>query len=68
MIEKAQRTTDDRQRFHLYRQAEDRVIKNAPWVFMWHKADYFVLQPWVRDFKIYPIYSIDKGLDIAVKR
>lgn len=68
LIETAQRTTDERQRYLLYRQAEDRIIKNAPWVFMWHKADYFVLQPWVRDFKIYPIYSIDKGLDIAVKR
>lgn len=68
LIETAQRTVDERRRFHLYRQAEDRIIKNAPWVFMWHKADYFVLQPWVKDFRIYPIYSIDKGLDIAVKR
>ena len=68
VIETAQRTTDERQRFHLYHQAEDRIIKNAPWVFMWHKADYFVLQPWVKGFKIYPIYSIDKGLEISVKR
>lgn len=68
LIETAQRTMDERQRYRLYRQAEDRIIKNAPWVFMWHKADYFVLQPWVKDFKIYPIYSIDKGLDITVKR
>ena len=68
LIETAQRTMDERQRFHLYRQAEDRIIKNAPWVFMWHKADYFVLQPWVKGFKIYLIYSIDKGLDLTVKR
>jgi ABC-type transport system substrate-binding protein len=68
LIETAQRTMDKQQRFQLYRQAEDRIIKNAPWVFMWHKADYFVIQPWVRDFKIYPIYSIDKGMDITVKR
>ncbi len=68
LIETAQRTVDQGLRYRLYRQAEDRIIRNAPWVFMWHKADYFVIQPWVRDFKIYPIYSIDKGQDIAVKR
>lgn len=68
LIETAQRTSDERQRYRLYSQAEDRIIQNAPWVFMWHKADYFVIQPWVRGFKIYPIYSIDKGMDITVKR
>jgi peptide/nickel transport system substrate-binding protein/oligopeptide transport system substrate-binding protein len=68
LIEKAQHTMDERQRYRLYRQAEDRVVGNAPWVFMWHRADYFVVQPWVKDFKIYPIYSIDKRVDITVQR
>ena len=68
LIETAQGTMNDRQRYRLYHQAEDRIVKNAPWIFMWHKADYFVIQPWVKDFRIYPIYSIDKGLDITVKR
>jgi peptide/nickel transport system substrate-binding protein/oligopeptide transport system substrate-binding protein len=68
LIETAQRTMDERQRYRLYHQADDRIIKNAPWVFMWHRADYFVIQPWVKDFKIYPIYSIDKRVDITVKR
>jgi peptide/nickel transport system substrate-binding protein/oligopeptide transport system substrate-binding protein len=68
LIETAQRTMDERQRYRLYRQAEDRVIQDAPWVFMWHRADYFVVQPWVKDFKIYPLYSIDKRVDVTVKR
>lgn len=68
LIETAQRTMDERQRYRLYRQAEDRIIKNAPWVFMWHRADYFIIQPWVKDFKIYPIYSVDKRVDVTVKR
>ncbi len=66
LIETAQRTVDERQRYALYRSAEDRIIKNAPWVFMWHRADYYVVQPWVKDFRIYPIYSIDKGMDMTV--
>ncbi|HLE40513.1 MAG TPA: ABC transporter substrate-binding protein [Nitrospirota bacterium] len=66
LIETAQGTVDERKRYHLYRQAENRIIKNAPWVFMWHRADYYVIQPWVKDFRIYPIYSIDKGRDLSL--
>jgi peptide/nickel transport system substrate-binding protein/oligopeptide transport system substrate-binding protein len=68
LIETAQHTMGEHQRYRLYRQAERRIIKDAPWVFMWHKADYYVVQPWVKDFKIYPIYSIDKRVDVTVKR
>jgi peptide/nickel transport system substrate-binding protein/oligopeptide transport system substrate-binding protein len=68
LIEISQRTMDERERYRLYRQAEERIIQNAPWVFMWHRADYFVIQPWVRDFRIYPIYSIDKRVDVTIKR
>ena len=68
LIETAQHTMDEQQRYRLYRQAENRIIKNAPWVFMWHKADYYVVQPWVKDFKVYPIYSIDKRVDVTVNR
>ncbi len=66
LIETAQGTVDEKKRYHLYREAEDRIIKNAPWVFMWHRADYYVIQPWVKDFRIYPIYSIDKGMDVSL--
>jgi peptide/nickel transport system substrate-binding protein/oligopeptide transport system substrate-binding protein len=68
LIETAQSTMDENKRYRLYRQAENRIIQDAPWVFMWHRADYFVIQPWVKDFKIYPIYSIDKRVDVQVKR
>ncbi len=68
LIETAQRTTSEIKRYRLYQQAEDRIVRNAPWVFMWHRADYYVIQPWVKDFKIYPIYSIDKRVDITLNR
>jgi peptide/nickel transport system substrate-binding protein/oligopeptide transport system substrate-binding protein len=68
LIETAQRTMYEQQRYRLYRQAEERIIQSAPWVFMWHRADYFVVQPWVKDFRIYPIYSIDKRVDVVIQR
>ena len=66
IIERAQGTADPAERRRLYRDAEDRIVRGAPWVFMWHRTDYFVVQPWVKDFRIYPIYSVDKGMDITV--
>jgi ABC-type transport system substrate-binding protein len=68
LIETAQHTVDELRRYRLYRQAEKRIINDAPAVFMWHKTDYFVVQPWVKNFKIYPIYSIDKKMDATVNR
>lgn len=68
LIATAQRTMNERQRYRLYREAEDRVIRNAPWVFMWHRGDYYVVQPWVKGFKVYPIYSIDKRVDVTLDR
>jgi ABC-type transport system substrate-binding protein len=68
LIEAAQHTMNERQRYRLYRQAEDRIIQNAPWVFMWNRSDYYVHQPWVKDFKIYPLYSIDKRVDVSITR
>ncbi|MDA8098937.1 MAG: ABC transporter substrate-binding protein [Nitrospiraceae bacterium] len=67
LIDRAQQTIAPRQRYRLYRQAEDRIIEEAPWVFLWHRSDFSVVQPWVRDFSLHPIYSIDKGMDLSVQ-
>lgn len=68
LIDTSQRTVNEKQRYRLYQQADERIRKSAPWVFMWHKADFYVVQPWVKDFRIYPIYSIDKRVDITILR
>ncbi|MHB8844959.1 MAG: ABC transporter substrate-binding protein [Nitrospirota bacterium] len=67
LIEQAQATADERARYALYRKANKQVVGNAPWVFMWHRSDTYVVQDRVRDFRIYPIYSVDKGMDISLK-
>lgn len=67
LIERSQRTINEKMRYQLYREAEDRIIRNAPWIFMWHRADYYIVQDRVKNFRIYPIYSIDKGMDIELR-
>jgi peptide/nickel transport system substrate-binding protein/oligopeptide transport system substrate-binding protein len=48
-----------------YERAEKIIVEEAPWVFFWHKTDFTLRQPFVRNYKIYPIYSIDKGLEVS---
>jgi oligopeptide transport system substrate-binding protein len=67
LIEQAQSTADERARYGLYRQADEQVVRNAPWVFMWHRSDSYVVQDRVLDFRIPAIYSVDKGMDISLK-
>ncbi|MBI4714386.1 MAG: ABC transporter substrate-binding protein, partial [Nitrospirae bacterium] len=64
LLENAQGTTDPEERATLYHQAEARIIDQAPWVFLWHKKDFVVHQPWVKGVRLYPIYSMDKGLGV----
>lgn len=51
-----------------YQKAEELIINDAPWVFLWHRTDYLVRQKWVESYGLYPIYSVDKGLDISLTK
>ena len=48
------------------RQAEQLIVEDSPWVFLWHRTDFVIRQPWVKNYKIYPIYSMDKGTEISL--
>jgi peptide/nickel transport system substrate-binding protein/oligopeptide transport system substrate-binding protein len=66
LIEQAQHTVDDTVRFHSSAGAERIIIEEAPMMFFWHKTDYFLYQPWVRDFVPYPLATSDKGMEIGL--
>lgn len=69
LIERARVTVDGAKRAGLYREAQRIIVDEAPWVFLWHKEDIWIHQPWVRGFRLYPVYNSDKGLGISlVKR
>lgn len=67
LIEAGQHSVNDRQRDYFYQKAEESIVSTAPWVPFWHKTDYIIRQPWVTEFKKYPIYTMDKGLDICLR-
>ncbi len=51
-----------------YERAERIIVREAPWVFFWHRTDYMVRQPWLEGQRMYPVYSMDKGLDAALSK
>ncbi|MBI4654227.1 MAG: ABC transporter substrate-binding protein [Nitrospirae bacterium] len=66
LIEKGQRSMDKKMRDKYYHNAEELIVEYAPWVFFWHRTEYTIRQPWIKNYKIYPIYSIDKGMNQTV--
>ncbi len=68
LIEAAQTTVDEHRRTELYEKAEQRVTRAAPWVFLWNRADYMVIQPWIAGYRIPMLYSADKGIGISKHR
>lgn len=67
LIEMGQKSMNDKVRNEYYGKAEELIISDLPWVYFWHKTEFTVRQPRVKDYKIYPIYSIDKGMDVRLE-
>ena len=67
LIELGRRATAAASRDNYYRKAEDLIVHDAPWVFFWHRKEVTVRQPWVKNYVLYPIYSMDKGTDISIQ-
>ena len=66
LIEKGQKAVNKKLRNEYYQKAEEYIVNDAPWVFFWHRTEYTLRQKWVKNYKIYPIYSIDKGMEIGL--
>ena len=68
LVEKGQHTLDRNERNLLYQEAEELIVADAPWVFLWHRTDFTIRQPWIKNYRIYSIYSMDKGTEISLLR
>ncbi len=64
LIEKAKQAPDESIRMEFYHQAEDLIVREAPWVFFWHRTEYFLYQPYVHNFVPYPLSTSEKGTEL----
>jgi peptide/nickel transport system substrate-binding protein/oligopeptide transport system substrate-binding protein len=65
LIESGQGSLSKVEQYRAYEKAEKIISAEAPWLFFWHKTDITLRQPIIRNYRIYPIYSVDKGLEIS---
>ncbi|MFC2140135.1 ABC transporter substrate-binding protein [Candidatus Auribacterota bacterium] len=68
LLEKIHSISNEQERVDVYQQIERSVIDQAPWVFLWHRKSYLVHQPWVKNYKPYPLYTIDKGISVKIRK
>ena len=54
----AAETRDPARRLRIYREAEEKVVRDAPWVFLYHPIDYRLVQPWVKGFKMHSVWLV----------
>jgi oligopeptide transport system substrate-binding protein len=48
---------DRPKRLKMYEEIEKMVVADAPWVFLFHTERYIAHQPWVKNYKIHPMWS-----------
>ncbi|MCS7286354.1 MAG: peptide ABC transporter substrate-binding protein [Anaerolineae bacterium] len=58
LLEEARVEKDHSRRMALYQQAEDLILKDAPWVPLFHGVDYILVKPYVREFVVSPIGTL----------
>ncbi|MGI6454564.1 MAG: ABC transporter substrate-binding protein [bacterium] len=63
LIRESQQELDEGRREALLRQADDLIFEQAPALFLWHRANYSVIQPWLRDYTVPLIFNGTQFLD-----
>jgi len=66
LIEQGQRARTEAERDEYYRKAEEIIIRDSPWVFFWHRKEITLRQPRLKNYNIYPVYSMDKGMEVSL--
>jgi peptide/nickel transport system substrate-binding protein/oligopeptide transport system substrate-binding protein len=68
LILQAVKVMDAKKRRSLYREIEERIIQEAPWVFFWHKSACSVHQPWVKGYSMPPLAVMEKWDSIYLSK
>lgn len=63
MIEQSQRMMEEEKRTALLRKIDDLIFKKAPAIFLWHRANYTVTQPWLHDYTVPRVFNGTRYMD-----
>jgi oligopeptide transport system substrate-binding protein len=57
LIEESQREMNTEKRERLLQSLDDRIYHAAPAVFLWHRANYTVTQPWLHNYQVPRVFN-----------
>ncbi len=60
--------TEEGERERLCTETERLIVEAAPWVFLWHRREYVIRQPWVEGWKMHPIYNANKATGVTIRQ
>ncbi len=67
----AEAEPDPGRRIAKFQRAEDIILDECPWVFLYHRRSYTVVQPWVRNFEPALMFNAGRAetvdIDLALK-
>jgi len=64
LLEAIRQEADLGRRAVLCRAAERAVFEKAPWIPLFHPVEVVVCQPWVRGYRLWPVYNASKMTDV----
>lgn len=66
LIADAKNEGDPKARIAKFQKAEDMIIEDSPWVPMYHRKSFYVVQPWVIGFKPALMYNAMRYTDVDI--
>jgi ABC-type oligopeptide transport system substrate-binding subunit len=57
LLERARAERDTTTRWRLYSDAESQILKDAPWVPLWHSKQYILVKPYVQGYSAPPVVA-----------
>lgn len=55
LLEKARTEKDQNARMRLYQEAEQLIVQDSPWVFLWHPRQHTLVRPYVQGYLAAPV-------------
>jgi len=68
MLNSALKIQDPQKRAEAYEQVNRLVVEDAPWLYLWHCSESYLVGPKVEKIEFSPLFSVDKGLSIAMRQ
>lgn len=66
MLDECVKITDTAKREATYAEINAKVVEQAPWIYLWHSSESFLLGNRVKNMEFSPVYFCDNGSDIQL--